>query len=97
MRFCSVAMGMGIGLFIAHSYHLFLPPPKDTIEYIQRAIIGVLGTFACYAMTVLLPTSNAIIYLLPKFLLIGLWLSFGSIFTCRKFFNKLHTSFEAPQ
>ncbi|MBA3239295.1 MAG: phosphatase PAP2 family protein [Parachlamydiaceae bacterium] len=97
MRICSVAMGIGIGLFIVQSYHIFLPPPKGTREYILRGIIGVVGTFACYTMTLLLPTSNAIIYLFPKFLPIGLWLGFGSILICTKLFNKLHTSFEAIQ
>lgn len=84
MGFCSVAMGMGIGLYIAQSFQLFLKPPINTKEYILRAVVGVLGTFLCFALTSLLPSSHSIIDLAPRFFVIGLWLSLGSSFVCRK-------------
>lgn len=84
MGFCSVAMGMGVGLYIAHSYQLFLMPPINTKESILRAIVGVLGTFLCFVLTSFLPSSHSIIDLAPRFFVIGLWLSLGSSFVCRK-------------
>lgn len=82
---CSVAMGLGISLFINHSFQLFLPPPQDFKEYILRAIIGVLGTFICYALTLLLPSPHSFVYLFSQFLLIGLWLGLGSQLVCYPF------------
>ncbi len=83
----SIAMGMGLGLFIIHSYHLLLILPKTRKEFILRGLVGVLGTFAYYSMTLLLPTSNSIFYLFPKFLLLGLWVSLGSQLVCREIFR----------
>jgi membrane-associated phospholipid phosphatase len=86
MRICSVAMGVGIGLFIIHSYRLFLTPPKTFKEFILRGLVGVIGTFGCYFLTLLLPITNSILYLLPRFLILGLWVSLGSHLVCRKLF-----------
>lgn len=97
MRLCGVAMGMGIGLFIVHSYQLFLTPPKDTKEYALRGLIGVLGAFTCYALTLLLPTSDAIIFFFPRFLLWGLWVGLGSNLLCRKLFNKPHIPLQSGE
>ncbi|PJD97627.1 MAG: hypothetical protein CK425_03095 [Parachlamydia sp.] len=94
MRLASVAMGLGIGIMIMHSCHLFLPPPKDTKEYVLRGIIGVSGTFACYGFTWLLPSTGNILYLFPRFLLLGLWLALGSVLICRKFFSESNSSKE---
>lgn len=70
---CSVAMGIGIGLFIVHFYRLFLMSPKTSKEFFLRGLVGVLGTFACYFLTMLFPTTNSAFYLFPRFLLLGLW------------------------
>jgi membrane-associated phospholipid phosphatase len=88
MGYCFVAMGMGIGLFIAHSYQLFLRPPINTKEYVLRAVVGVLGTFLCYALTSLLPNSHSILGLASRFFVIGLWVSLGSSFVCRKLIHR---------
>ncbi|WP_249274258.1 phosphatase PAP2 family protein [Parachlamydia sp. AcF125] len=86
LRTSSVAMGIGIGVFIVHSYQLFLPSPKHTKEYVLRATVGVLGTFACYTLMSLLPISHSIFYLIPRFLVLGLWISLGSHLVCLKLF-----------
>jgi undecaprenyl-diphosphatase len=87
IRMCSVAMGMGIGLFIIYFYQLFSTPAQNTKEYVQRTVVGIVGTFSCYELTLLLPTSHSILYLFPQFLLLGLWVSLGSHLVCRKLFT----------
>lgn len=82
-RMSSVAIGMGIGVFIAHSYQFFLTPPNTNKEYILRALVGVLGTFACYILT----GSLLDIPVFLQFLLVGLWISLGSHLVYHKFFT----------
>lgn len=94
IRLCSIAMGIGIGLFVIHSYQLFLTFPKNATEYVLRALVGVLGTFLCYALTLQFPTSHAIFYLFLQFLVIGLWVSLGSHLVCRQLFTNCKTSLE---
>lgn len=68
---CCVAMGMSLGLFVCQFYQLELMLPQSKLEYVLRALIGVLGTFACYFLT--MPFSTA------GFFLVGLWVSLGSL------------------
>lgn len=77
IRICAVAMGMGLGIFIVHLFQLGLEAPKTRKELIIRALVGVVGTFACYLLALSLP-----LYLFPRFLLIGLWVSLGSHLLC---------------
>lgn len=85
LTICSVAIGLSIGLFVVHSYRLFLTPSKNWNEFVLRGLIGVLGTFACYLLT------NSIPYLFPRFLLLGLWVSLGSPLLCRQLFANSKT------
>lgn len=87
IRMSAVAMGMGMGLIVIYFYQLFLTPPQNTKEYVQRAVVGVVGTFACYAMTLLLPTTHSSLDLFPRFLVLGLWVSLGSHLVCRQLFT----------
>lgn len=94
---CGVAIGVGIGLYIVNSYQLFLSPPNTLKESILRGLIGVLGSFACYTLAFLLPASKSMIYLLPCFILIGLWVSIGANLICRHLFSKSQAPNEAGQ
>lgn len=84
MRICSGAMGIGLGVFIAHHFQIFLPASKNVKKCGIRSLVGILGTFACYELTLFLPTSDSIIHLFPRFFLLGLWVGLGSEFVCRK-------------
>jgi undecaprenyl-diphosphatase len=75
-----VAMGIGAGLYIVNFYRLDLTAPNKTAEYIARILIGVLGTFACYFLTQLLPIPDSM-----RYWLLGLWASLGSVLMCRQF------------
>lgn len=84
MRMSAVFMGMGLGLFVMHSYHLFLMPPKSNKEYLYRALLGILGTFLLYILTGFLPYAETDIFLFVRFFLIGLWVSLGSPLICMR-------------
>lgn len=77
---CSVAMGMGVGVFAMHKYSSFLTNPRTNKEVILRSLVGVVGTFGCYAMTFFVPT-------FLRFLIVGLWVSLGSEWVYRKLFS----------
>jgi membrane-associated phospholipid phosphatase len=94
IRVCSTAMGMGLGLCIVHRHHLFISAPKDYREMTIRAIIGVLGTFACYELTSLLLFSSSTVYLFMQFFLLGLWTSLGANLVLRMIFPSRAISIE---
>lgn len=87
LRTCNVMMGIGIGLFVISSYHLYLPLPKTTKEYLLRALVGVGGTFICYTLMRLLPIADPQFYIFLRFLGVGLWVSLGSSLICTYFSN----------
>jgi membrane-associated phospholipid phosphatase len=74
------AMGMGIGIFLNHTYGWFLPPSRTLKTSILRAVIGVGGIFACYYLLAIMP-----IPYMAKFMLLGLWTATGSTLVCRLF------------
>ncbi len=83
IQFCSIAMGMGIGLFVSHRYQLFLSTTKNYRVLTLRIGIGILGTFACYGLTSVLPFANSATHLVIQGLLLGLWLGLGSYLCCQ--------------
>lgn len=89
IQICSVARGLGFGSFIIYSYQLLLPPPVKLRDYIRRVIVGVVGTFICYQLT--LPIATTFYYFSLQFLLLGVWVSLGSYLVCRQFFNDHHS------
>ena len=93
MMICSIAMGLGMGLWVAHLYQLFPLPPQTSREYALRACIGVGGTFACYGVTLLLwPLSDELLYLFPRFFPVGLWGSLGSHLVCLRMLSQREPS-----
>jgi membrane-associated phospholipid phosphatase len=84
IHYGSVAMGIGLGLWIANRYSLFLRPPKNRKEYVVRALVGVLGLFSLFALSLLLLPSQALVPSLVRFFALGLWVSLGSVFVCRR-------------
>lgn len=85
LRLCSMATGVGFGVFIVHSFRLFLPTPKNVGEFALRALVGLSGMWACHALINLFPASHSALLFL-QFLLLGLWIGFGIDLTCRKLF-----------
>ena len=77
VRYGSVAMGIGVGLWIANSYALFLPMPENKKEYVLRGVFGVLSLFSLYALSRLLLPSEAIVPTFVRFFTLGLWVSLG--------------------
>ena len=82
IRYGSVAMGIGLGLWIANRYSLFLRLPRNRKEYVIRALVGVLGLFSLYALSLLLLPSQALVPSLVRFFALGLWVSLGSLLVC---------------
>ena len=80
---CSFAIALGWGVWIDHFYGLLLTSPKNNIESILRASVGILGMFGCYSLTLLFPDTS--LFLFIRFFLLGLWISVGSHFVCRVF------------
>lgn len=87
----SIAMGMGWGLFINHLYQLVIPLPQNRKEYISRALIGVIGIFLFYELTLAYSFENGMITSFSRFFLLGLWVSLGGPFVCRQLFFKPHS------
>lgn len=85
IQLCATAMSVGLGFFISSHYNLFLKLPRSRREQIFRIAVGIFGTFICYGLTRLLPTANFRICLFIQFFLLGLWLSVGGSWICRKF------------
>ncbi|WP_079989499.1 phosphatase PAP2 family protein [Candidatus Protochlamydia phocaeensis] len=81
---CSVAMGLGLGAWIAYSRQLFLSPPASAKEYTLRAVIGVASTFACEAAISLSFPSQPVTALLFRFFLLGFWVSLVNPIFCLK-------------
>ena len=90
VRITSVAMGMGMGLFINHIYQLFVGLPQTRGEYALRAAAVVIATFLFYALTLTISFENALATYFTRFFLSGLWLSLGCNFLCRKLGFKRH-------
>lgn len=85
IQLCATAMSVGTGLFVSNYYKL-LVMPKSRREGILRATIGILGSFACYGLTrAVLPVEQSMFFLFVQFFVLGLWLSIGGNFICRKF------------
>lgn len=85
IRLGSVAMGIGVGLWVANFFHLFLRLPRNRKEYVLRALVGVGGTFSLYALSLLLLPSHALVPSFVRFFTLGLWVSHVG-YICRKFF-----------
>lgn len=84
IRYGSVAMGIGVGLWVANCYNLILRLPKNRKEYVLRSLVGVLGLFSLYALSLLLLPSAAVVPSFMRFFTLGLWVSLGSLFVCRR-------------
>lgn len=84
----SIAMGMGLGIFINHLCKINLTLPKNYKESILRAVIGVIGTFLFFGLSLVFSFGNQIATLFISFFLLGLWVSFGSNLICSKLFLK---------
>lgn len=84
IQLCAVAMSVGSGLFISNYYNLTLIVPKKSSERVLRAVIGILGAFICYGLTMMLPVEQSKFFLFVQFFLLGLWLSIGGNLLCRK-------------
>ncbi len=84
IRYGSVAMGIGLGLWIANRYSLFLQLPRNRKVYILRALVGVVGLFSLYALSLFFLPSQALVPSLARFFALGLWVSLGSLVVCRK-------------
>ena len=78
VRICSIAMGIGLGLYLSHIYQLFPKFPKGSTNFLLRGTIGVLGTFICYGFTLSLSLSTSRVHLISQFFLLGLWLGLGT-------------------
>jgi len=70
------ALGIGLGVLLNQWLRWQLPPVFSRKEKIQRAFIGILGTFFCYKAFYFSP--------LIAFFSIGLWVSTGSLWVCKK-------------
>ncbi len=77
----SVAMGLVIGVLAIYSNKLFLEVPKS---YFSRGLVGVLATFLFYSCLLFFPMTNAEPL---RFLALGIWISFGNQFVCKKLAN----------
>ncbi len=78
IQLCSIAIGIGIGLFIAHFYKLFPPPSRNGKEFAIRAAVGVFSVFLLQVIIKMLPSSSSQLYPFFIFFFLGIWLSAGS-------------------
>lgn len=86
----SMAMGMGIGVFIVHLLDLHQLPSKTMKENFLKALIGVLGTFAFALLPSYFFVLNSAVSHFFQFLIVGIWISFGSQIICRTLFQRNH-------
>lgn len=87
IRASGVCMGVGVGTFLSHFSVKGLPEAVRWRDYMLRGCVGALGTFLCHALTLFFPKSDALMGILPRFFLLGIWVSFGNPFLCRRFFG----------
>lgn len=73
---CASAIGIGLGVFFNHTFQWHLHPTCNKKEKICRAFIGISGTFFCYGIF----SFSSLI----AFFCIGLWISTGSLWACKK-------------
>lgn len=85
IRICATAMGIGVGLMISYYLHLFLEAPQNRKECLLRILIGILGTFLCYGLTLLLPFQHSNFFIFIQFFWMGLWPGVGGHILCRQF------------
>ena len=83
LRIGSVAIGIGVGLFLSHAYQLFLEPPQGRKQFLLRGAIGVIGAFLCYGLILWIFPSPSKMHLFLQFSFLGLWLGLGSHVFCR--------------
>ncbi len=82
--FCTISMGLSIGLFINYYYRLLLHKPTTKKEAILRGIIGAVTSLILFAAVKQLPVSSYKPYLLGQALIVGLGISIGGTLLCRK-------------
>ncbi len=80
------AMGMGFGLFINTTLGWCLPLSNTREEFFLRALLGVVGTFACYFLISKIPISLSPITVYLRFFILGFWVATGTTLLYRKFF-----------
>lgn len=89
MQLCPLATGVGIGLFIAHSYRLLLPISRNSREFITRGTIGVLSVLLLQTIAKTLPLAQSQLYAAFTLLFLGIWLGAGSNWLCYALFPHL--------
>jgi len=83
LRFCTSAMGVGMGVFVCSQLRLFLAPAKNRFQMVYRTAVGSGGLFALYALLTLLPIPFPRLHLGLSSYLLGLWLSLGATWLLR--------------
>lgn len=92
IRISACGIGIGIGLFLNHSFKWSLSPPKTKIESILRASIGITGTFLFYFLLSLLPFSRSPLVVFCQSIPLSLWITTGSLLLCQKLFPSARSS-----
>lgn len=84
LRISACAMGLGMGLFLNHTFGWALAASKNRRASALRSIIGVIGTFFCYFFVSLWPFPQSVFATFCQFLVLSLWITTGSLLLCRK-------------
>lgn len=85
------ALGICIGLFMNHFFKWELSTSKNRKEQILRALTAISGSFLLAALLLLFKLP-----LFFPFLAVGLWISTGCPFICRKLFSNLFSQGNSP-
>ncbi len=75
IQLCSVAMGVGVGLFILRWYPFFLMHPKSRKEWLLRVALIVGSAYMLYVANLLFPIQNLNVRVGVQFFILGAWLS----------------------